>query len=58
MKSLALIVTWLLLVILGFAGWVMNIVSIVHSDGGMTGMFIVRCIGILVAPLGAVLGYI
>ena len=57
MKSLALIVTWLL-VILGFAGWVMNIVSIVHSDGGITGMFIVRCIGILVAPLGAVLGYI
>jgi hypothetical protein len=46
-------------IILAFAGWVLNIVAIVGSvDAAITGMFILRCIGIFVAPLGAVLGYV
>lgn len=43
-------------------GWVWNIVKIVQSmpDGlvGITGMFVARCIGVFLAPLGGVLGYL
>jgi hypothetical protein len=39
-------------------GWIMNIVKIVDSGFDViTGMFVARCIGVFVAPLGAVLGY-
>lgn len=41
-------------------GWVMNIVALValvSSDAGSTGMLIARCLGVVFAPLGAVLGY-
>ena len=42
-----------------FLGWCMNIVKLVGTvDGPVTGMFILRCVGIFLAPLGAVLGYV
>ena len=45
--------------VLGFAiGWTLNIVAIVNMDSVFSGMGIVRVIGIFIAPLGAVLGYI
>ena len=47
--------------VVGVIGWCWNIVKIVHiarQDKPVTTMFVVRCIGIPVAPLGAVLGYI
>lgn len=40
-------------------GWVWNIVKIVAIAGDpIGGMLVVRCIGIFVAPLGAVLGFL
>jgi len=61
MKSLGfgfgiiIIVLWLA----GFAGWLMNIVQIFEmSDMVISAMFIIKCIGIFVAPLGAVLGWV
>ncbi|TFG99692.1 hypothetical protein E4H12_01975 [Candidatus Thorarchaeota archaeon] len=40
-------------------GWVWNIVKIVAAmSDPLAGMFILRCVGILVFPLGAVLGYL
>jgi hypothetical protein len=46
-----------LILVLG-VGWVWNIVKIVQSGFDViTGMFIARCIGVFVAPLGSVLGY-
>ena len=46
-------------VILGLLiGWVRNIVIVSQSDfGEVTGFLVVRIIGILVAPIGAVLGW-
>ena len=41
-------------------GWVMNIVAIAgiaSSDGELTTMFILRCAGVLLFPLGAILGF-
>jgi len=40
-------------------GWVMNIVELlVRADEMSIGVLIVRAIGIFVAPLGAVMGYV
>ena len=39
-------------------GWVMNIIEIAATvDAELTGMFILRCIGMFVAPLGGILGW-
>ena len=39
-------------------GWVMNIIEIANTvDAELTGMFILRCIGVFVAPLGGILGW-
>lgn len=46
------------LVLAGVVGWVMNISDIVAAvSDPITAMFILRCVGIFVAPLGAILGY-
>lgn len=42
----------------GIVGWVMNIISVIHTvSDPITGMFILRCLGIIFAPLGAILGW-
>lgn len=39
-------------------GWIMNIVKIIGAfDDPVTSMFIARCVGAVVAPVGAILGY-
>ena len=40
-------------------GWIANIVKLfgIASDP-LTGMFILRCVGVFFAPVGAVLGYV
>ena len=47
----------LLIVLLTAYGWVANIVKLVSSDI-ITTLEIVRIIGIFLAPLGAILGYL
>lgn len=45
--------------IAAIVGWVMNIITIAHANfSDLTGILILRIVGIFVAPLGAVLGYI
>ncbi len=49
----------LLLWVLAIIGWVANIVQVIHlSTAAITGVFILKCIGIFVAPLGVILGWI
>ena len=43
------------------AGYVLNIVNIVNNlstDVGVTTMFIFQCIGLIIAPLGSILGWL
>lgn len=48
-----------IILVFGVGGWIANIVKIVSTLGDvLTGLFIARCIGVFVAPLGAILGYI
>ena len=42
------------------AGYVLNIVNIINNlstDDEVTNMFIFQCIGIIIAPLGSILGW-
>lgn len=48
-----------ILLIFAMIGWVLNIVKLIQcAGGGVTGMLIIRIIGIFVAPLGCIMGYI
>ena len=52
-------IVWLCIIIAIAYGWIMNIVSIAHSSfNDITGMLVLRVVGIFVAPLGTVLGFI
>jgi hypothetical protein len=46
-----------ILSILGLIGWFINIAKLVGGDMVITGEFILRIIGIFVAPLGGIMGY-
>ena len=47
------------LVLLGAGGWIANVVKIVGTGfADLNGLFIARCIGVFLAPLGAVLGFL
>lgn len=40
-------------------GWVMNVIAIWHTmDNPITAKFILRVVGIFVAPIGGILGYL
>lgn len=62
MKVKSLIGVLIVLLWLAFAiGYVLNIVNIVSNlstDVGVTTMFIFQCVGLIVAPLGSVLGWL
>lgn len=51
---------WLVVWVLAIIGWVNNIL-IIMSDfttlGDVTGLMLVRIIGVFIAPIGAVLGW-
>mgnify|MGYP006948435063 CR=1 FL=1 len=48
-----------LIYIFGIIGWIMNIVQVVRTmNDPLTGYFVLKCVGILAAPLGAILGWI
>ena len=53
--TLTIVLIWLA----GIVGWVMNIITIVGTpEFEFTGLLVGRVIGVFIAPLGAVLGYI
>lgn len=47
----------LCLFVAGLLGWVLNIIEIAHA-ATIDGMVILRVIGVFIAPLGAVLGFL
>lgn len=52
------LIVWLAIVIGLGIGWVMNILAVIHSDfAHITGLLVVRVIGVIVVPLGSFLGY-
>lgn len=54
----SMIIVWAALWVLGAIGWVLNIITIAGSSfDHITGILVLRIIGVFVAPIGAVLGY-
>lgn len=50
---------YLALVVTSISGWVMNIITIAGSSfDSITGILVLRVVGIFIAPLGAVLGWV
>lgn len=50
---------WLAIVVAATYGWVMNIVHLYYSNfNDITGILILRVVGIFIAPLGSVMGYL
>jgi hypothetical protein len=42
-------------------GWGLNLMAVAHAaqaGSGVDAMFVLRCIGIFIPPLGALLGYV
>lgn len=52
--ELVIVLLWLAAI----GGWAANIVKLVAMSTDDMKMFILRCIGIVVAPLGVVLGFL
>ena len=54
-----LALVFLIIALVGAWGWISNIIKLASMDfGGVTGMLVLRAIGVFVAPLGAVLGFL
>lgn len=52
--SLTIFGLWLVFIL----GWFMNIWTIIGSVGGpLNAMFVARCVGAFIFPLGGILGY-
>lgn len=45
------------IVLFGVLGWILNVIAIGQSEV-LNGFLFLRLVGVLVAPLGAILGYL
>lgn len=56
--SIAISLSIIVICLICLGGWVANIVKIFGMAGGdVSAFFLIRLVGVVVAPLGAVLGY-
>lgn len=50
---------WLAIVAALVYGWIANIITIAHSNfSELTGILVLRVVGIFVAPIGVIMGYV
>jgi len=52
-----LLVIWLLLWLLGAVGWCMNLYKLIVICCEPTGWLLLRAVGLIVLPLGAIVGF-
>lgn len=52
------VLMWLSFIVLVGIGWVLNLIDIFNSDfANITGLLVLRVIGVFLAPLGSFLGW-
>ena len=56
MKNMIAMIIWFAVFVLGIAGWIFNLVKLFHLDV-FSGGAIARAIGVIIPPVGAILGY-
>jgi hypothetical protein len=55
MAALIFVIVWFA----GLVGWILNIIEIISNFSTLlNGLMVMRIIGVFMAPLGAILGYI
>lgn len=57
LAGIVIVLLWIAFI----AGYVLNIINIVSNlstDVAVTTMFVFQCIGVLIAPLGSILGWV
>jgi hypothetical protein len=53
-----ILIAWILIMLIACVGWILNIVSIFNSSfDSLTGILVLRVIGVFLAPIGAILGF-
>jgi hypothetical protein len=58
--AVSLLIAWMVFVVILMVGWVINIIKLltmVSAGAEITTLFIVRLVGVPLAPLGAVMGW-
>lgn len=51
--------TWAALWVALLVGWALNVIQVIHlASATITGVFVLKCIGIPVVPFGAILGWV
>jgi hypothetical protein len=56
--AVSLIIFFAVVAVAGIGGWIANIVKLASMTfDPVTGMLVLRAIGVFLAPLGAILGY-
>ena len=58
MNATVVVVVWFALVAAALGGWVANIVKLAGLCCDVSGWLILRAIGVFLAPLGSVLGFL
>ena len=48
---------YVIALVFGFIGWIINLVKVIASISTMTNMEILRIVGLFAAPLGGILGW-
>lgn len=57
-KSFLVICVYTTVLIALAVGWILNIINIARSDFELNGVLILQIVGIFVAPLGSVMGWV
>lgn len=57
-SSDVVVALWLLLTVVGAVGWIINVYKIVRICCELDAWLVFRAVGIVVPPLGAVLGFV
>jgi hypothetical protein len=56
--SATLVIGYISIICALAAGYVMNIIAIIHTvNDPITGMFVLRCVGVFLMPLGGIVGW-
>ena len=61
MKIRSAVAFWVMFLLLACYGYLSNLFSVLHSvsnDAAFTASLVVRVVGVVVAPLGVVLGFV
>lgn len=57
--AVIVVLLYIVLIIGSLIGWVLNVIDLLQTiGGGFTTLFVLRVVGVFVAPLGAILGWV